>query len=305
MIYTLTANPAIDYHMDLTAGGFIPGAINRSEKEEMFPGGKGLNVSVILARLGAKSTAWAFAAGKTGKLLEALAAEKGCRCDFIWLPEGETRINVKLDCAQETAVNGRGPLPGPAQEEELWRRVKALGPGDTLVLSGNLHSGAGDLYAKICGICAERQVRTIVDTEGDALRGTFRAHPFLIKPNEEELLSLFGYSEGSPALLRELMSRCRGEGARNVLLTMGGEGALLLAQDGRFYEARLLRRRAAVSTVGAGDSTIAGFLAGLARGDDLADALRLACAAGCATAYTKWLADKEEIEAAARDIAVN
>ena len=304
MIYTLTANPAIDYHMDLTEAGLRPGEINRSSGEEMLPGGKGLNVSVILAELGTPSIAWGFTAGKAGNMLEALAAERGCRCDFIRLPKGETRINVKLDCEQETAVNGIGPQIGAAEVEELLERVRTLTSNDTLILSGNLQAGTVNLYEAICRVSSSKGVRIVVDTEGGNLKQTFAYRPFLIKPNEEELLALYGSSDTGEIVT--LMSKCREEGVSNVMVTLGSKGALLLTEDGALYRAVVRGQKQAVSTVGAGDSTVAAFLAGLARyqgaDDQYEKALQLACAAGTATACCKWLARREEIEEMMKDI---
>ena len=311
MIYTLTVNPAIDYHMDLTRSGFKPGQINRSRQEEMFPGGKGLNVSVMLARLGVPSITWGFVAGRTGVLLESLAADCGCRCDFIRLPEGETRINVKLDCDPETAVNGCGPQISADQAEQLLRKVRLLTPEDTLILSGNLQAGPVNLYKAAGRICSENGVRFVVDTEGDNLKATLPYHPFLIKPNEEELLALYGTTTISDSVLISLMERCRADGARNVLVTLGGRGALFLSEEGNVFRVTVTGSHEVVSTVGAGDSAIAGFLAGLREYNNMHSgisgdagalrrkqyehALRLSCAAGTATACTKWLSGGDDI----------
>ena len=300
MIYTLTVNPAIDYHMDLTGTGFIPGQINRSAGEMLFPGGKGLNVSVVLARLGIKSTAWGFVAGRCGRMLEELAREKGCDCDFIYLP-GETRINVKLDCEEETAINGNGPVIRDRQVEELLSRIRNLSFDDTLILSGNLQAGGIDLYEAVCREAAGQNVRLIVDTEGENLKNTFRFHPFLIKPNEEELLGLFAVDNGEGRSKEEviisLMHKCREDGAENVLVTRGGDGALLLTQDGDLFRSEITGSCHVVSTVGAGDSAVAGFLAGLKRYDGQYEkALQLSCAAGTATAGTMWLGSTAQIE---------
>ena len=314
MIYTLTVNPAVDYHMDLSGTGFMTGRINRSEAEEALPGGKGLNVSVMLARLGCESVAWGFTAGKIGDLLEGLAKENGCSCDFIRLAAGETRINVKLDCENETAVNGKGPDITETAILKLLEKAASLSEGDTLVLCGNLQAGAGDLYGRLCEEAQARHVRLIVDTEGSALRDVLRFQPFLIKPNEEELLGLFpelwdpeeavfekscssgrdGAEPWTPdhktAGLILRMRQCQELGARNILLSCGSDGAWLLTEKGSLYHALLQEKRAAVSTVGAGDSMLAGFLASLSRDrDDMEKALKLACAAGSATAYSRWL----------------
>ncbi len=305
MIYTLTTNPAIDYHMDLTGTGLMPGQINRSAREEMYPGGKGINVSVILSRLGIENKAWGFVAGKTGTLLETLAREKGCDCDFIRLPEGETRINVKLDCEQETAVNGNGPIIKDEQVSELMNRISRLSAEDTLILSGKLQAGKANLYEEITRKCDENRIRAVVDTEGDDLRKTFKYRPFLIKPNQEELMKLFGCEDDSLPSVISMMRICRKEGVMNVLVTLGGEGALFLSAEGRLYQVSITGERKVVSTVGAGDSSIAGFLAGIKRfGDQYEEILRFACAAGTATACKKWLSTKEEIEEAMKDINV-
>ncbi|MBR2765497.1 MAG: 1-phosphofructokinase family hexose kinase [Blautia sp.] len=329
MLYTLTVNPAVDYHMDLSGSGFEPGRINRAAGEEALPGGKGLNVSVMLSRFGVPSVAWGFAAGNVGELLAALAARYGCRCDFTILPAGETRINVKLDCENETAINGKGPDIPESAIDGLLEKAECLTDGDTLVLSGNLPAACADLYGRLCGIAARRGARTVVDAEGSALRDALPLHPFLIKPNEEELLGLYGMDDsqttlrGGPAdderevtvkelvteqlqwKLFRLMRRCQEDGAENVLLSCGEKGAWLLTKDGRLFQAVLEEKRNAVSTVGAGDSMLAGFLASLTRDpDDYEKALRLGCAAGSATAFDRWLAGAREAEALLHKIKV-
>lgn len=305
MIYTVTVNPSVDYHMDLSRTGFEAGKINRSSKEEMFPGGKGLNVSVVLAQLGIESTAWGFSAGKCGDLLEALAAERGVHCSFIRLPEGETRINVKLDCDAETAVNGSGPKISPESVDQLLEGVKNLSPADTIVLSGNLQTGTGDLYVSVCKEALKRGVRLVVDTGGEQLREVLGFHPYLIKPNEDELLEMYNASDRSEKGIISLMERCRTDGALSVLATLGERGALYLAPGGDLFRASILKTDRMISTVGAGDSTVAGFLAGISMfPGDYGKALHLACSAGTAASRCRWLASKEEIEAAAEDILV-
>lgn len=297
MIYTFTANPSIDYHMDLGGGGLIPGQINRSFAEELFPGGKGINVSVVLARLGIESTAWGFTAGRTGAMLEDLLSELGCKCDFIRLSKGETRINVKLDCSMETAVNGKGPQIEEHAVNALLEKAEALTERDILILSGNLQKETGGLYERLAEICRARGARLIADAEGKSLRSTFCHHPFLIKPNLEELLKLFDGEDGSGLTVTELMKKCQREGALNVLVSMGKDGALYLSRDGALYRVRIKACPQAVSTVGAGDSTIAGFLAGMERfGSQTEEVLRFACAAGSATAGRKWLLEKGDAE---------
>ena len=313
MIYTVTVNPAVDYHMDLTGSGFEPGRINRSAGEEALPGGKGLNVSVMLSRLGIPSVAWGFTAGRVGELLAGLAAEYGCRCDFTRLSGGETRINVKLDCENETAVNGRGPEIPLSAVDMLMEKAEGLTDRDTLVLSGNLQTGSGDLYGRLCRTASRRGARTVVDAEGAALRDVLHFHPFLIKPNEEELTGLFagdareqtGAAPSQQGLV-EWMHGCQEAGAQHVLLSRGEKGALLLTEQGRLFHAVLKKKVHAVSTVGAGDSMLAGFLAALCREpDNYEEALRLGCAAGSATACSRWLAGAQETEALRPEIRIS
>ena len=305
MIYTLTVNPSVDFHMDLSRSGFEAGKINRSLGEEMFPGGKGLNVSVVLAQLGIDSTAWGFAAGRCGGLLEALAEERGVRCRLIRLSEGETRINVKLDCEQETAINGNGPSIPPEAVSLLMENVRSLSSADTLVLSGNLQAGSENLYEAVCHEAFGRGARLAVDTGGEDLRRVLGSAPYLIKPNEDELLEMYGSSDHSEENIISLMRKCHLDGAQSVLATLGERGALYLSLEGELFRAAVVKPGPVVSTVGAGDSTVAGFLAGVSRfPGDYGRALHLACAAGTAAARCRWLASGAEIEAAAADIVV-
>lgn len=297
MIFTFTANPSVDYHMDLNKSGFIPGAINRSDGEELFPGGKGLNVSIVLSRLGIDNIAWGFYAGKTGGMLKALITEYGCRSDFICLSRGENRINVKLDCDMETAINGKGPEIDEVALESLLNKAEELDKEDTLILSGNLPKEKIHLYEQLAEICVRRGASLIVDAEGTSLRSTFKYRPFLIKPNKEELMNLFCEEDDSASSIIDLMKRCQAEGVMNVLTTIGKEGAVFLSQSGELYQARITENVQVVSTVGAGDSTIAGFLAGLRIYENRIEyALRLACAAGTATSCRKWLCEESEVK---------
>ena len=303
MIYTLTVNPCVDYHMSLHHTHLKPGEVNRSQGEEVYPGGKGLNVSVVLSRLGVENVAWGFGAGRIGKLVKHLAKDQGCTVDFLWLPEGETRINVKLDGKEETAINGRGPEITVEAMAELLVRTSTLRKGDILVMSGFVQTGTGTLYRQVCETAAEAGADLVVDAEGKALSDTFSCHPYLIKPNGDELLGLYGETDRSEVTMISLMERCQEQGVRNVLLSLGGQGALLLCEDGKLFRARVEDDKKPVSTVGAGDSMVASFLGGLlAVGGEPEAALRLACAAGNATAHQKYLATKEYIWAAVERI---
>ncbi len=299
MIYTLTVNPCVDYHMNLEHTGLQVGEINRSEGEEAYPGGKGLNVSVVLSRLGVENVAWGFGAGRIGKLVKRLAKDQGCNVDFLWLPEGESRINIKVDARTETAINGRGPEITVEAMAELLVRSSNLTGEDILVLSGFSQTGSGSLYRQVCEEASKAGASLVVDTEGKALSDTFSFHPFLIKPNGDELLDLFSETDRSEVTYIRLMGLCQDAGVRNVLLSLGKDGALLLCEDQRLYRARVEDEKKVVSTVGAGDSMVAGYLGGLlAGGGDPEEALRIACAAGNANSHQKYLATKEDIWAA-------
>ena len=285
MFYTVTCNPALDY---LMRADIILGKTNRSAGETLRYGGKGINVAVMLSRLGQKATALGFAAGFTGCELVRLVEDSGVRADFIRLNEGLTRINVKVQGAQETEINGAGPCVTAAAWQELLTRVDKLVSGDTLVLSGSVAGGMDTTaYAEILARLQGRGIRTVVDATRDLLRNTLPYHPFLIKPNRQELEELAGRPLCDDEDILAAAQQLQAAGAQNVLVSLGERGALLLDEQGAVY------RRAAIpvtvaDTVGAGDSMIAGFLAGLT--DGVEAALNLAVAAGSATAAADGLA---------------
>ena len=297
MIYTLTFNPALDYTVFVDR--FDLGETNRSVREELTCGGKGINVSIVLHRLGADTTALGFLAGFTGRILQSWLTDFGVPSDFITLPEGMSRINVKLKYRGETEINGAGPDITPQALAALWAKLEAIAPGDTLVISGSIpRSLPADIYEQILRRLSGRDIRSVVDATGALLANTLAYRPFLIKPNHEELGELCGkaLSPGEPDAIVRCARSLQDRGARNVLVSMGGAGSLLVTEDGQ-----VLRQGAAagrlVSSVGAGDSMVAGFLAGLDRGGSYADALRLGTAAGGATAFSPTLAEAEEIQA--------
>ncbi len=291
MIYTVTTNPSLDYYMELSA--FAAGSINRSQKETLVAGGKGINVSIVLARLGADTCALGFAAGHTGDLLCTLLQESGCESDFVRLPSGSTRINVKILCEPETAINGAGPAIDEQSAKALCEKLDKLCADDILVLSGNLQGSGENLY-QILGACANRAgAKLVVDAQTDALRQTLSLHPWLIKPNRDELAEFFGASADTDEQVRKLAQELQQMGARNVLVSLGADGAMLLGEDGTCLRAYVEEIAPAISTVGAGDSMVAGFLAGYRQG--AVEALRLASAAGTATAFCTVLAEKEDI----------
>lgn len=286
MIYTVTANPGIDYYMELTAP-VTPGAIHRAKKEEFYPGGKGINVSILLHRLGAQTCALGFSAGESGKLLQALLP---CPNALTELPSGMTRINVKLRGTPETAFNGAGPAVDEASLAALLHRLSALTEDDTLVISGNLQKNITAVQLAQ----AAKRASLVVDTTGQALLDALPLRPLLIKPNRDELGELFGCTVKDLAQTAELARKLQNAGARNVLISMGEDGALLLAEDGSAFRSVCTEKREVRSTVGAGDSMVAGFLYALPQGAEAA--LRWGTAAGTATAFGGILAEKAQIE---------
>lgn len=300
MICTLTLNPAIDYVAHLPE--LSPGSILRSHGESVFPGGKGINVSAVLKELGVESVATGFLAGFTGDAVERSLAERGIGCDFVHLSGGFTRINIKLRAAQETDINASGPDIADTDVQRLLGKLSRLGEGDTLVMAGSVpRSLSPDIYAQIMEHLDGRGVRFVVDAAGEALSSTLPFRPFLIKPNIAELGDIFGVRITDSDTAQRYGAILRERGAQNVLVSMGGDGALLLAGDGSSLSAPA-HRGTAVNTVGAGDSMIAGFLAGYERTGDIAYALRLGCACGSATAFSEGLAAAGDIERLMRGV---
>ena len=296
MIYTVTTNPNIDYYMDLRAPLRV-GGINRSGHELLAPGGKGINVSLMLQTLGKPSCVLGYLAGPTGRLLESLMADTGCSCHWFWLQSGQTRINTKINTSPETAFNASGPALGQADIDALCAFLRGLNPDDQLVVSGNLQKSPPGAFSALLSAAQEAGVSAVVDTSGAALREALAFRPLLIKPNGEELCELFGKQASTPEALLALAQRAQTLGARNVLVSMGADGALLLAESGDVYRAALRSTQPVISTVGAGDSVTAGFLAGLLDTGDYSQALRLGAACGSATAYSPALANRAMLEA--------
>lgn len=294
MLYTVTFNPAIDYLMHLDR--LTPGSILRSERENAFFGGKGINVSQVLQQLGVENTALGFIAGFTGEALENGLSAAGVRTELIRLPHGMTRINVKLRADTETDINGRGPAVDGASLDRLLDKIRALTADDTLVLAGSVPGDLPrDIYDRILCCIEGRGVRVAVDTSGAPLRHCLRHAPFLLKPNTEELSELLGETIETPEEAAVGARRVQAMGAKNVLVSMGGIGAVLADESGICRFCPAVRGRA-VDTTGAGDSMLAGFLAALSRGEGPVQALRLGTAAGAATAFTEGLADRAAIE---------
>ena len=297
MVYTVTLNPALDY--EVLVDGFRTGGLNRTSREHMHFGGKGVNVSTVLRSLGVDTTALGFLAGFTGRALEDGLRAGGIPTDFVWLEEGLTRVNVKIRSGEgggETEINSQGPaIPAPALES-LLQKLDRLREGDALVLAGSLPAGLpADVYQTILDRVEGRGVLTVVDAARDVLKGVLTRRPFLIKPNSAELGELFG--KGPLTEEREILSCARSlqeRGARNILVSMAGDGSLLLDETGGARRLGVPPGRVR-HTVGAGDSMVAGFLAGWLETRDYAAAHRMGAAAGSATAFSDGLASGEEI----------
>ena len=293
MVYTVTLNPALDYTLYLSH--FVAGATNRSEREELFFGGKGINVSAILTALGEPTVALGFVAGFTGEaLLRALDAA-GIRHEMTLLPKGQTRINVKIKGAEESEINGQGPVITQEALATLLARLDRLEPTDTLVLAGSVPpSVPKNIYEEMIRRVAPRGVRVVVDAERSLLLSALPYRPFLIKPNKIELSDMVEKELQGDKEIAAAAALLQEKGAKNVLVSLGGEGALLLDEQGNIHRKKALGGKP-VNTVGAGDSMVAGFLVGVSEGYE--KALCLGLAAGGATATKSGLATREEIEA--------
>lgn len=293
MIYTVTFNPALDYVVWMDT--LRPGEINRTQNEAIQYGGKGINVSTVLTALGVDNVALGFLAGFTGRALEEGLRSQGIRSDFIWLPEGLTRINVKVKGGKETEINGRGPTVDAVALRALQDKLDRLEAGDILVISGSVPAALShDVYEQILARLEDRGIQFVVDTTRDLLCSALPYHPFLIKPNNLELGEIFGKTPTTDTEIRHCAAQLQEKGARNVLVSMAGDGSLLLDERGGCY--RLGVPKGTVrNSVGAGDSMVAGFLAGWLEKGDYAYAQRLGAAAGSATAFSDGLATREAV----------
>lgn len=293
MIYTVTFNPAVDYVVrtkKLTAG-----EVNRSESEEIYFGGKGINVSIVLSELGVKSKALGFVAGFTGDAIEKGVAEKNIDADFVHLKDGFSRINVKIKSDEETELNGQGPNIAAEAVEELFAKLDEIKDGDTIVLAGSIPSSLPtDIYERILERLKNRNIRAVVDATKDLLMNVLKYKPFLIKPNNFELGEIFGVEMKTTDDIITYAGKLREMGARNVLISMAGDGAVLLDENGKTHICGVCRGRVR-NSVGAGDSMVAGFIAGCEKGD-YEYALKLGTASGGATAFSDGLADRKTID---------
>ena len=293
MIYTLTLNPALDYYLNVD--NFNEGAINRAKDGRVVPGGKGINVSVVLKNLGKESLSLGFVAGDTGKIFKNMISSMSLKSDFVELPDGNTRINVKIKSHKETDINAKGPCLDEKSKEKLFEKLNLLKDGDWLVLSGSLPLGCKDtFYAEILEMISSKNIKTVVDACSGTLTNTLAYKPFLIKPNNFELEELFGVKIKDYDELVLYAQRLRDMGAKNVLVSLGKDGALLLTESGE-----KIRKEApggkVIDTNGSGDSMVAGFISSYEDTQDFEKSLHMAICAGSATAFSKDLATYDEI----------
>ncbi len=292
MVYTVTFNPAIDYVVH--ADEMTVGSVNRAKSEKIYFGGKGINVSIVLKELGIPSKALGFVAGFTGAAIEQGIAEKGIETDFVHLDNGFSRINVKIKSGSETELNGQGPAIDNRALDELFQKLDNLSDGDTIVLAGSIpDSMPSDSYEKILEHLSGKKIRTVVDATKNLLMNVLKYKPFLIKPNNHELGEMFGVELKTNEEIEEYARRLKDMGARNVLVSMAGDGALLLDENGATHTCGVCKGTVK-NSVGAGDSMVAGFIAGSEKGD-YEYALKLGTAEGGATAFSDGLAQREEI----------
>lgn len=293
MIYTVTFNPSIDYIVDVK--DFTLGATNRTSGEKMFPGGKGINVSMVLSNLGYESTALGFLAGFTGKAIENMLDEKHVNCDFIKVKEGMSRINVKLRSNEESEINGQGPAICKEDIETLYEKLDSLKEGDVLVLAGSIPSVMSEnTYMDIMRRLNNKGIIIAVDATKDLLLNVLQYKPFLIKPNNHELGEMFGVTIKDKAEVVAYAKKLQEKGARNVLVSMAGDGAVLVAEDGTVVES-LPPKGEVKNSVGAGDSMVAGFLAGYLKSKDYKEAFAMGLCTGSASAFSEELATMEEV----------
>lgn len=294
MIFTVTFNPSLDYIVRVDEMRL--GTINRTNYEQLLPGGKGINVSIVLGNLGHPSRALGFSAGVTGAALEKLLADTGVDADLVHVKAGFTRINAKVKAVEETELNGQGPRIAPEDVDALFSKLDVLGQDDTLVISGSVpNTLPSDMYEQVMERLAGRGVRIVVDAERDLLTRVLPYRPFLVKPNNHELGDIFGVTLKTRDEVVPYARRMQEMGAQNVLVSMAGEGGVLVAADGQVYQSPAAKGTV-VNSVGAGDSCVAGFLAGLMETGSYQTAFRMGLAAGSASAFSDHLATRPEVE---------
>ena len=294
MIYTITFNPSLDYIVNCE--DFRLGETNRTSKELIFPGGKGINVSIVLSNLGLDTTALGFLAGFTGEEIRRLIIEKGIRNEMIPIDNGFSRINVKLRSKQESELNGMGPLINKEAIRKLYEKLDKLSEEDILCLSGSIPSSMpATMYSDIMEYLKDKKIRIVVDATKDLLKNVLKYKPFLIKPNNHELGELFDVELSKRDEIEPYARKLQEMGARNVLVSMAGEGAVLLDENGKVYESAAPKGKL-VNSVGAGDSMVAGFIYGYLKHQDYEKAFKYGLSAGSASAFKEELAELEDVE---------
>jgi 1-phosphofructokinase len=294
MIYTVTFNPALDYVIRMES--LKLGTVNRSSAEAVYYGGKGINVSTVLKNIGVDSVALGFVAGFTGKEIEEGVKNMGVATDFIKLAEGMSRINVKIKAEQETEINGQGPAISMEKVEKLFEKLDRLEKGDCLVLAGTIPASLpSDIYEQIMDRLKDKEIRIVVDATKDLLLNVLKYHPFLIKPNNHELGEMFGVVLKTDEEIVEYAKKLQERGARNVLISMAGDGAILLTETKEVYKMGV-PKGTVVNSVGAGDSMVAGFVASYFKEHDYLKALKFGTATGSATAFSEGLATMDKVE---------
>lgn len=294
MIYTVTFNPSLDYIVSVP--GFALGKTNRTESEQLLPGGKGINVSILLNHLGIESTALGFCAGFTGEEIKRQLQEQGIKTEFIQMENGCARINLKLQNVEGTEINGMGPAISKEKTKELLDRLDTLKEGDVLVLAGSIPASMpDDMYRNIAAMVDGKGILLAVDATRDLLVNVLEYHPFVIKPNNHELGEIFDVTLTTRESVVPYAKKFQEKGARNVLISMAGEGAVLVSETGEVYMAEAPKGKL-INGVGAGDSMVAGFLAGWMKSHDYKEAFKTGVACGSASAFSEYLADKEKIQ---------
>lgn len=300
MIYTITFNPALDYISQVD--NFEIGKINRTKTEKILPGGKGLNVSTVLKNLGIESTALGFIAGFTGDELKTDIEQRGIKTDFIKVKEGITRINVKISSKEETALNGNGPEITEEDIQKLLERIEKIKNEDIVILAGNIPKCINNnIYEIICKTLEQNDVRFIVDATKELLMNVLKYKPFLIKPNKEELEETFKEKIDTKEEIVAHAKKLQSMGAQNVLISLGGDGAILVTTNDEVYFSKAPKGKV-VNTVGAGDSMVAGFIAGYEKSGDFEQAFKMGIATGSASAFSMNLATAEEVASLLKEI---
>ncbi len=294
MIYTVTFNPSLDYVVNVDE--FTQGRVNRTTKEVIYPGGKGINVSIVLKNLGVENTAFGFVGGFTGEEIIRQLGKKGINCDFIRVAEGTSRINVKLRSAMESEINGQGPVIETSDIKKLYDKLDKMSDGDMLVLAGSIPNVMPrSIYVDIMKYLQKKDILIVVDATKDLLFNVLPYKPFLIKPNSHELGELFGVEIKEKKEAIFYAKKLQEQGARNVLVSMAKDGAVLITEGQEEFVGNAPKGKV-VNSVGAGDSMVAGFISGFLESNDYGQAFIKGVCTGSASAFSEELATKEEVE---------